>query len=290
MIDTRLITFLTLLEEKSYTKTANKLYITQPAVTHHIKALEKEYEIILFKNNKTFELTKAGRILYEYAIESRTQNQLLISNLKKQGSNIINIGITPLVAPIISYMDLNEIMTDSCFINCLVTSTNDIQQKLLSGDLDIGIIDSSFDSQNFDSISLSAKKVVLVASPNGQYKDKERITRDNLLTANLVFPTSDSGLYKNTINYLKNKNIRLKNNIILYSNDSRLMIKLLKYNDAIAFIYEDAVKEELKNNKLIKLELLNFSVSQNIYAIYNKLSSLNDDINSLLNKLRVYNV
>jgi len=290
MIDTRLITFLTLLEEKSYTKTANKLYITQPAVTHHIKALEKEYEIILFKNNKTFELTKAGRILYEYAIESRTQNQLLISNLKKQGSNIINIGITPLVAPIISYIDLNEIMTDSCFINCLVTSTNDIQQKLLSGDLDIGIIDSSFDSQNFDSISLSAKKVVLVASPNGQYKDKERITRDSLLTANLVFPTSDSGLYKNTINYLKNKNIRLKNNIILYSNDSRLMIKLVKHNDAIAFIYEDAVKEELKNNKLIKLELLNFSVSQNIYAIYNKLSSLNDDINSLLNKLRVYNV
>ena len=57
LIDTRLLTFLTLLEEKNYTKTANRLYITQPAVTHHIKSLEKDLNITLFKDNKSFDLT-----------------------------------------------------------------------------------------------------------------------------------------------------------------------------------------------------------------------------------------
>jgi DNA-binding transcriptional LysR family regulator len=45
MIDTKLITFMKLCETKSYTKTAETLYITQPSVTHHIKALEKNYNI-----------------------------------------------------------------------------------------------------------------------------------------------------------------------------------------------------------------------------------------------------
>ena len=68
MIDNRLITFLTLLEEKNYTKTANKLYISQPAVTHHIKSLENEYNISLFDDSKSFKLTNAGSILYEHAL------------------------------------------------------------------------------------------------------------------------------------------------------------------------------------------------------------------------------
>ena len=290
MIDTKLITFLTLLEEKSYTKTANKLYISQPAVTHHIKSLEKEYDIILFKNSKTFELTKAGKILYEYAIESNTKNQLLISNLKKQGSNIVNIGLTPLMSSVIANMDLNKINIESKYFNFTVLSANDIQQKLLSGDFDIGIVDSSFDSTSFDNISIGSKKIILVASANGQYKNKERITRDNLLSANLVFPNQDSGIYKNVIHYLKNKNIRFNNNIILYSNDVKLMLKLLELNDAIGFIYEDSVKDELNNKKIIKLALLNFSVSQNVYAIYNKINAMNDEINEVLGIINKYEV
>ena len=47
-MDVKLKTFLTLLEEKNYTKTAKKLFITQPAVTHHIKQLESDYKISLF--------------------------------------------------------------------------------------------------------------------------------------------------------------------------------------------------------------------------------------------------
>ena len=67
MIDAKLDTLITLLEEKNYTKAANRLFITQPAVTHHIKMLEKEYDIVLFKNSKTLELTPSGKLLYEYA-------------------------------------------------------------------------------------------------------------------------------------------------------------------------------------------------------------------------------
>ena len=54
MIDAKLETLIALVEEKNYTKTAERLFITQPAVSHHIKAIEKEYDIVLFKNGKDF--------------------------------------------------------------------------------------------------------------------------------------------------------------------------------------------------------------------------------------------
>ena len=45
MDDPRLLTLCTLVRIKNYTKTAKRLFITQPAVTHHIQSLEKEYDI-----------------------------------------------------------------------------------------------------------------------------------------------------------------------------------------------------------------------------------------------------
>ena len=48
MLDTRLVTFLTLCQTKSFTKTAEKLHITQPAVSHHIKYLEGYYHTKLY--------------------------------------------------------------------------------------------------------------------------------------------------------------------------------------------------------------------------------------------------
>ena len=69
-----------------------------------------------------------------------------------------------------------------------------------------------------------------------------------------------------------------------------MMLKIVELNDAIAFLYEDSVKEELNNKKIIKLELLNFSVHQNVYAIYNKINAMNDEINEVLGIINNYEV
>ena len=101
MIDTRLVTFITLMEEKSYTNAAKKLYITQPAVTHHIKSLEHEYEITLFSNSKSFELTPAGKILLDYAKNVQIEAERLKNNLTKKDSNTLSIGLTAMVSDVL---------------------------------------------------------------------------------------------------------------------------------------------------------------------------------------------
>ena len=142
MIDSRLITLITLLEEKSYTNTAAKLNFTQPAITHHIKAIEKEYNIVLFENNKSFELTKAGKILYDYAKETKIRYEQLLNSFKKETSDVLRIGIANMISSSLLKTEfLISLKQNVSKYNLYTHSSASIQEKLLNGELDLGVID-----------------------------------------------------------------------------------------------------------------------------------------------------
>jgi len=65
----QLETFIEVANLKSFSRAAEKLYITQPTVTNHIQNLEKELGTILInRSGKNISLTEAGDLLYKYAI------------------------------------------------------------------------------------------------------------------------------------------------------------------------------------------------------------------------------
>ena len=71
MLNTQhLITFKTLVETGSFTQTARKLGLTQPAVSQHIQKLEKGLgEALLIRHGRSTELTEAGDVLYQHVID-----------------------------------------------------------------------------------------------------------------------------------------------------------------------------------------------------------------------------
>lgn len=71
MLNTQhLITFKTLVETGSFTQTARKLGLTQPAVSQHIQKLEKGLgEALLIRHGRSTELTEAGEVLYQHVID-----------------------------------------------------------------------------------------------------------------------------------------------------------------------------------------------------------------------------
>ena len=97
MLKERLKTLVLLDKEKNYTKTAKLLNISQPAVSQHIKSLEDDYNIIIFKRTgKELKTTKEGEILIKnakrlLAIDKNIDKELLLSttSLRK-----VDIGIT----------------------------------------------------------------------------------------------------------------------------------------------------------------------------------------------------
>lgn len=63
-------TFSTLVDTGSFTRTAERLYMTQPGVSQHVKKLEEALgETLIFREGKRFELTRAGIMLKAFIAE-----------------------------------------------------------------------------------------------------------------------------------------------------------------------------------------------------------------------------
>ena len=67
----------------------------------------------------------------------------------------------------------------------------------------------------------------LVCNPNGQYSKKNRVTREEFSKSVLVLGDENSGLYKDSIQAFSNKNIKINNNSIIYSNDIDCMKEII---------------------------------------------------------------
>lgn len=90
---------ITTAQEKSITKAAKKLFISQPSLTLSIQNLEKELGVELFERSRgSLSLTYAGQLYYDWALNtlhSREQLDARIGDIKNQNSHLIRLGISP---------------------------------------------------------------------------------------------------------------------------------------------------------------------------------------------------
>lgn len=97
MLDFRVETFLCVCKHMNYTKAAEELNITQPAVSQHIKYLEQYYQAPLFiYENKKLHLTSAGKILYNRLETLCNDEKMLKQEIQTSSSDIssLSIGVT----------------------------------------------------------------------------------------------------------------------------------------------------------------------------------------------------
>ena len=291
MIDPRLMTLLTLVKIKNYTKTAQKLFITQPAVTHHIKSIEKEYEINIFANNKTFELTNEGEIMVEYARRMINQSTQLQGALEKskQVSKNFSLALTSESSIILNKKNLLSLFFDffNSTSNVKIDNIKQIFKDLQEGLIDFAIVDSSYYDYLFDGFLLDTVQIVPVCYNQGKFKEIKRVTREMLKNNPLILGDFNEGMGMTTINSLKKSNIKINQGNIVTCNTSFLMAECIRAKDGIGFMYFDLVNQ---NKDMKKMDLLNFNCTQNVYLIYNQNSFDKKLLKSIIYELKKWMV
>lgn len=291
MIDPRLMTLLTLVKIKNYTKTAQKLFITQPAVTHHIKSIEKEYGINIFANNKTFELTNEGEIMVEYARRMINQSTQLQGALEKskQVSKNFSLALTSESSIILNKKNLLSLFFDffNSTSNVKIDNIKQIFKDLQEGLIDFAIVDSSYDDDLFDGFLLDTFQIVPVCYNQGKFKEIKRVTREMLKNNPLILGDFSEGMGMATINSLIKSNIKINQGNIVTCNNSFLMAECIRAKDGIGFMYFDLVNQ---NKDMKKMDLLNFNCTQNVYLIYNQNSFDKKLLKSIIYELKKWMV
>ncbi|MDF2822401.1 MAG: hypothetical protein K0R15_2849 [Clostridiales bacterium] len=213
MLDNRLHTFLTLCETCNYTKTAQKLNMTQPAVSQHIQFLENYYQVVLIlRKGKNFSLTEEGESLQQYVRTLKANSERILPLLHRIKNHVrpLNFGATLTIGeytiPPILYQIFKE---DLESISMFVENTHVLQKMLWKGKIDFALLEGHFDKNQFEYKLISNETFIGVCSPENKVASKLN-DLEELLEQNLILREPGSGTRDILEQALYNQNLSIK--------------------------------------------------------------------------------
>ncbi len=248
--------FYVVAKEKSFSKAAKTLFVSQPAVTKRIKNLESRLELSLFKREHShIELTEIGQIIYKHLdnlINNLRQLEDEISALKniKYAKNI-RIGTTP------SYSEylMPEIIKkfSKIYPNIKITHFSDSSKQLIEmlseKKLDIAIIAlwKKLNLKDFKFYPFRKEEIVFVCNKNHPLAEHV-VSFDDITKEEFIVRDASSGTRNYIEEKLKKKGIIL--DIKIEVKNYQLIKELLKQRNALSFLTRTTVKKELETGEL----------------------------------------
>lgn len=153
MIDNRIETFLTLCSVMNYRKAAERLNLTQPAVTQHIHYFERLYGCKLFVyDRRSLKMTPQAQLLRQYAENIVYQEKKLRAKLREDGGCSLSIGATKTIGEYVIADHIAAYLAEpGNRIEVKVDNTEQLLHILQNGELDFALIEGSFRRDQFAS-------------------------------------------------------------------------------------------------------------------------------------------
>lgn len=257
MIDLqKLIYFKSVVEEQSYTKAADKLYISQPTISKSIALLEKQYKNpLLVRDSKKVYPTKAGKILYNIALkllENAQNAEIEISEKITDEMVPIDIGLPPVSGAKLIPIIYNDLVKESIIINEVIEDgsynlINLVEKEQL--DIAYVILESVPDIHDLKTVEISKGSIKVLVNSNWNIAKKETVNIKELLNLP-YFPYKNSSFIQNKINEILEKNKLKLNKLHTYS---QVMSLINAVTNGVGFMF--VMENEfylLKNNSNIK--------------------------------------
>ena len=278
MIDPKVMTLLALAENCSYTKTAKKMALTQPAVTHQIKLLEEDYKIKLFRRHKKkLVLTPEGEVLVKYARRMSALNDNCRQAIEDTRMSVhsLNIGMTPTaeetIVPHVVARYCN--MHNDIHFNVTTDAINNIYDKLKNYELDLAIVEGNLFNPKFTSVLLDTDYLcVAVSKEHSIAKSKRKsISLQELKKENFILRSRSAGTRQLFENQLVSHYEHIKNfNIILELDNVTTIKELVASNFGITIIAHSACTREIAKGTLVTLQIENMNLTREINMVYHK--------------------
>jgi DNA-binding transcriptional LysR family regulator len=293
MLDFRIDTFLTVCKFMNYTKAAEALHITQPAVSQHIHALEEEYGVKLFSyKGKRLALTEAGQILQDTAVTMKHDDLLLKEMMEQMTSGSVKlifgatrtVGQFAMADPLIGYLKQHPKAT----VKMTVANTQKLLKMLDNGDIDFAIVEGFFPKSEYDFLVFSKENFTAVCSPDYSFQKPIHKIED-LLQERLLVREKGSGTRNIFETYLKSHDLALKD--FPYQtevNNIDVLKTLAKAGCGITFLYETAVKKELAAGTLSRIPLEDFSIKHNFTFLWQKSSAFSEHYRNIFREFKFY--
>ena len=274
MLDFRLNVFYTVAKRLSFTKAAAELYVTQPAITKHIQELEHQFGTALFdRRGNQISLTEAGNVFLRHAetiMATYRQLEFDMNALKGEPGGALRVGASTTVAQYVIPPVLARFHEHSAdvSISLLSGNTEQIEQKLLNNDIDLGLVEGRTHHSDIRYTPFVKDEIVLIGRADHPLASRDEITLDELRTVPIVLRERGSGSLEVIEHALRKAGLRITDLTVEMQLGSTESIKsYLGSSRCMAFVSIFAVQDELRAGSLKILDVRGLSIERDFYSI-----------------------
>ena len=288
MLSTKLQTVLAEAEHKNFTRAAETLSMTQPAVSHHIKQLEQEVGAPLFLRSKTgLLLTPQGEIVVSYARRMKALNERMLAELQTAGRqlSLLRIGITHTSESNLTAAALAKYSNQKGKLKIILfTDTiNNLYDMLENYELDLAIVDGAYTDPRFSSMLLDTDYLTCVLSVDNPLARKAAVTLAELKRQKMILRTPASATRTLFESALESHGESIQSFDVTLEVDNIATIKdLIRKDLGVSILPRSACLDELRKGKIAVLPVENLSMVRETRIVYNRDFAHTDMLNEII--------
>lgn len=285
----QLESFCAVVRYQSFTKAAEKLYISQPTISTHIRMLEQEFNSrLIIRTTKNIEITPHGKELFACAQKIFTLKNDLIQKWSEENKKIIRIGASTIPADYI----LPEVLPLFCQkypdiqLHIHQNDSGNILQSILNGKFTIGMVGMKSFEKELDFVPFFHDEIVMITPKQEKflYFAQKAFNQDDLISLlkkeTIILREQGSGSKKRLESYFEQINLSEKSlNIIARLNDQESIKKLVASGLGISFISAKAITDA---DNLLTIKLPENNLTRSLYFAYHKDYILKEHILSFI--------
>ncbi|RDH81272.1 MAG: LysR family transcriptional regulator [endosymbiont of Galathealinum brachiosum] len=261
MADRRLKVFHTVAKLLNFTKAADALHMTQPAVTFQIRQLEEYFNTRLFdRTHNRVSLTEAGQRVYSFSgriFELYDEMEHSIREMTGDVSGVVTLGASTTIAEYMLPFLLGDFKSKNPEVNIRlkVSNTDGIVSMVENNIIDLGIVEASVSNKNLQVDVCRMDQLVAIMPPNHELAGLDAITGQQIVSHPFICREEGSGTREVIAEYLQETGIKEEPNVCLELGSPESIKSAVEAGMGISIMSQSTVQKEIKLNTLVAIPL-----------------------------------
>jgi len=262
MADRRLQVFHAVAKQLSFTKAAEALFMTQPAVTFQIKQLEEYFNTRLFeRGHGRIALTPAGSVVLEYAERILALSAELDTRLKEltgEVAGLLMIGASTTIAEFMLPQALGEFKSKypKVLPRLIVANSETVESRVAEHTLDVGFIESPSHQPAVVSDLVCEDELQVVCAPSHPLARLKTVSAKQLVQYPFISRESGSGTREVTDNFFQKAGVALDTlNVVMELGSPEALKGLVSTGLGFAIMSRATVAGEIQLGRLVRVPL-----------------------------------
>ncbi|MBL3640959.1 LysR family transcriptional regulator [Peribacillus frigoritolerans] len=283
-------TFVTLVEVKNFTKTAEILLMSQPSVSLHIKKLEEEFQTKLFlRSPKFLKVTLTGEILYDRAKQMITIYEQTRQDIQEHDRSIkgeLKIGASFTIGEYILpslLIDLQEEYPE-LELQVVIGNTEEIVQAVRLYKVDIGLIEGQTNEKELSVHPFMQDELFIVSSNNHELANKDDVEITDLHDQAWVTREVGSGTREYLNHVIRSNGLKIKS-ILTISSNQGIKETLIKNGSGLALLSRSVIERDVQNKILSIIQVKDESFNRTLSYVYSPIMKDKKNVKTFITEL-----